>query len=62
MCDDKELASHGIQKLLSIFRREHYQAAANELPGYQTSESSTVTELGVTFHTLRTTIRKKRRA
>ena len=62
MCNERALASPGIQKLLSILRSEEYQAAVNRLPGYQTSESGTVTELDAAFHALRTTVRRKKRA
>lgn len=62
MCNDRALVSPGVQKLLSILRSEEYKTAVNQLPGYQTSESGTVTELDAAFLTLRTTIRKRKRA
>ncbi|TAM33964.1 MAG: LysR family transcriptional regulator [Burkholderiaceae bacterium] len=62
MCQKKALASPSMQTTLAILRSEEYQAAVNQLPGYQTSESGTVTGLDAAFHALRATVRKRKRA
>lgn len=51
LCDERSLASPGVETLLSILRSDDYHAAVNLLPGYRADDCGQVIDMARAFRT-----------